>query len=250
MRVERLLPAAGGTPGASLRPLGQVVRHRRRRRRGNQLLRSRARFTSRPSAIRDSSHGLIRAAPRIAAWKSSAAGNCPTTGKATCITNDFRAHRVCRYVVTPKTARAIRRKQMPELIKTNHPAFRPIDVKLGPDGALYIADWYNPIIQHGEVDFRDPRRDLTHGRIWRVTAKGRPLVRPKSGRRRDEDLLNALTAPETWTRRTGPARDARTRSGEGRAGVDGMDRTTGEPHAGKRIHPPGRIVDISSLKCR
>ena len=49
---------------------------------------------------------------------------------------------------------------------------------MGPDGALYIADWYNPIIQHGEVDFRDPRRDHTHGRIWRVTAKGRPLVQP------------------------------------------------------------------------
>ena len=62
---------------------------------------------------------------------------------------------------------------MTEVIKSNHPAFRPIDVKMGPDGALYIADWYNPIIQHGEVDFRDPRRDHTHGRIWRVTAKGR-----------------------------------------------------------------------------
>ena len=47
---------------------------------------------------------------------------------------------------------------------------------MGPDGALYIADWYNPIIQHGEVDFRDPRRDHDHGRIWRVAAKGRPLV--------------------------------------------------------------------------
>ena len=40
---------------------------------------------------------------------------------------------------------------------------------MGPDGALYIADWYNPIIQHGEVDFRDERRDRTHGRIWRVS---------------------------------------------------------------------------------
>jgi hypothetical protein len=50
---------------------------------------------------------------------------------------------------------------------------------MGPDGALYIADWYNPIINHGEVGFRDPQRDKTHGRIWRVTAKDRP---PSSGR--------------------------------------------------------------------
>lgn len=66
-------------------------------------------------------------------------------------------------------------REQVELLKTNHVAFRPIDVKTGPDGAIYIADWYNPIIQHGEVNFRDPRRDHTHGRIWRVTAKNRPL---------------------------------------------------------------------------
>ena len=69
---------------------------------------------------------------------------------------------------------------MPDVITSTDVAFRPIDVKMGPDGAIYIADWYNPIINHGEVDFRDPRRDKTHGRIWRLTAKGRPLVeKPK-----------------------------------------------------------------------
>jgi hypothetical protein len=57
--------------------------------------------------------------------------------------------------------------------------FRPIDVKTGPDGALYIADWSNPIIQHGEVDFRDPRRDRVHGgfggsRRKRANASSRP----------------------------------------------------------------------------
>src|SRR5262249_35266230 len=66
--------------------------------------------------------------------------------------------------------------ELKDLLRTTNVTFRPIDVKLGPDGALYIADWSNPIIQHGEVDFRDPRRDHEHGRIWRVTAKDRPLV--------------------------------------------------------------------------
>jgi putative heme-binding domain-containing protein len=116
------------------------------------------------------------------------------------ITNDFRGHRVCRFVVTPDGAGYASREK-PELIKTNHGAFRPIDVKMGPDGAIYIADWYNPIIQHGEVDFRDPRRDHVHGRIWRVTAKGRPLVpRPKLVNATTEELLEALKAPEDWTR--------------------------------------------------
>jgi putative heme-binding domain-containing protein len=125
----------------------------------------------------------------------------PDDWQGNLITNDFRAHRVVRYVLTPDGSGYVS-KEMPELIKTNHPAFRPIDVKMGPDGALYIADWYNPIIQHGEVDFRDPRRDVTHGRIWRVTAKGRKTVdRPKLVDARVEDLLEALKAPEDWTRR-------------------------------------------------
>ena len=73
---------------------------------------------------------------------------------------------------------------------------------MGPDGAIYIADWYNPIIQHGEVDFRDPRRDMTHGRIWRITAKDRPLVpaAEAGGRHARTDLLEALKSPEEWTR--------------------------------------------------
>ena len=64
-----------------------------------------------------------------------------------------------------------------------------------------IADWYNPIIQHGEVDFRDPRRDHTHGRIGRVTAKNRPLVpRPKLVGATVPELLEQLKAPDQWTR--------------------------------------------------
>ena len=73
---------------------------------------------------------------------------------------------------------------------------------MGPDGAIYIADWYNPIIQHGEVDFRDPRRDVTHGRIWRITAKGRPLVpRPQLvNAKTTEDCSMRSKEPEDWTR--------------------------------------------------
>jgi putative heme-binding domain-containing protein len=92
-------------------------------------------------------------------------------------------------------------RQEVEVIKSTHVAFRPIDVKMGPDGAIYIADWYNPIIQHGEVDFRDPRRDHVHGRIWRVTAKNRPTVkRPNLVGASTEQLLEFLKQPEEWNR--------------------------------------------------
>lgn len=46
--------------------------------------------------------------------------------------------------------------------------FRPVDLRLGPDGALYIADFYNKIIGHYEVPLPHPGRDRYRGRIWRV----------------------------------------------------------------------------------
>jgi putative heme-binding domain-containing protein len=50
--------------------------------------------------------------------------------------------------------------------------FHPVDLQIGPDGALYIADFYNCIIGHYEVDLKHPRRDRHRGRIWRVVWKG------------------------------------------------------------------------------
>jgi putative heme-binding domain-containing protein len=144
--------------------------------------------------------GLNPGTPKDCGLEILSGRHVPEEWRGNLITNDFRAHRVCRYIVTPEGAGYTSREQK-ELIKSNHPAFRPIDVKMGPDGAIYIADWYNPIIQHGEVDFRDPRRDVTHGRIWRITAKGRPLVpRPQLVEAKTTELLAALLEPEDWTR--------------------------------------------------
>ena len=56
--------------------------------------------------------------------------------------------------------------------------FRPSDAIFGADGALYVADWHNAIIGHMQHNVRDPNRDHEHGRIYRVTAKGRPLQAP------------------------------------------------------------------------
>jgi putative heme-binding domain-containing protein len=50
--------------------------------------------------------------------------------------------------------------------------FHPVDVQLGPEGALYISDFYNSIIGHYEVDLLHPRRDKYRGRIWRVVYTG------------------------------------------------------------------------------
>ena len=47
-----------------------------------------------------------------------------------------------------------------------------MNVKLGPDGALYIADFYNRIIGHYEVPLDHPGRDHERGRIWRIVYRG------------------------------------------------------------------------------
>ncbi|HVW02874.1 MAG TPA: PVC-type heme-binding CxxCH protein, partial [Planctomycetaceae bacterium] len=64
------------------------------------------------------------------------------------------------------------------LVKSNDPNFRPVDLEFGPDGALYLVDWFNPLIGHMQHSLRDPNRDKSHGRIWRVRSKDRPLVKP------------------------------------------------------------------------
>lgn len=66
---------------------------------------------------------------------------------------------------------------LPPLVTSTHNAFRPVDIHTGPDGAIYVADWFNPIIGHYQASFRHPHRDKTHGRIWRITAKDRPLAK-------------------------------------------------------------------------
>jgi putative heme-binding domain-containing protein len=87
------------------------------------------------------------------------------------------------------------------LLTSTSTSFRPVDVKFGPDGALYVCDWFNPIIGHYQASFRHPDRDKTHGRIWRITAKGRPLVKPPPiAGAPVEALLENLKSPERYVR--------------------------------------------------
>lgn len=145
-------------------------------------------------------HGLNPGSPKYCGLEIVDGRHLPEDWQGNLITHDFRGHRVCRFIVSDDGS-GFAARQQPDLISSRHVAFRPIDVKQGPDGAIYIADWYNPIIQHGEVDFRDPRRDHTHGRIWRITAKGRKtLPRPPLVGSDVATLLNSLKSPESFER--------------------------------------------------
>ena len=144
--------------------------------------------------------GLNPASPKYASEELLSGRHIPEDFQGDILTNDFRANRIVRFKLADNGA-GFTSKQMPDFLTSTDRAFRPVDIKMGPDGAIYIADWYNPIIQHGEVDFRDPRRDHTHGRIWRVTARGRALApRPRIDGASVQDLLNLLKEPEDFTR--------------------------------------------------
>jgi putative heme-binding domain-containing protein len=86
------------------------------------------------------------------------------------------------------------------LLKSNDRNFRPVDLEFGPDGCLYLVDWYNPLVGHMQHSLRDPNRDHAHGRVWRVRAKDRPLVVPT--RIAGEPVTSLLEALKVYEDRT------------------------------------------------
>jgi putative membrane-bound dehydrogenase-like protein len=106
-------------------------------------------------------------------------------------------------------------RQTPNPIYSSADAWSsPVCAEVGPDGALWICDWYNLIIQHNPTPTRNsagvdaktgrgnayetPLRDTQHGRIWRVFPRGSaneaaPLLGAGSGEERS--LLAALAHP-------------------------------------------------------
>lgn len=81
----------------------------------------------------------------------------------------------------------------------------PVAAKVGPDGALWILDWYNFMIQHNPTPTREragydakngpgnahinPLRDRTHGRIWRISYNDAESSEPMSLSKDDPDRL-------------------------------------------------------------
>ncbi|MFQ5929402.1 MAG: PVC-type heme-binding CxxCH protein, partial [Acidobacteriota bacterium] len=115
-------------------------------------------------------------------------------------TNAYKIHAINRYRII-EDGSGFSAKEMPKLLESTSQEFRPVDLKMGPDGAIYIADWYNPLIGHMQHEFRDPRRDNLHGRIWRITYKERPLLeKPKLLEMPVGQLLEQVKAAEDWTR--------------------------------------------------
>ncbi|MDA1231087.1 MAG: GDSL-type esterase/lipase family protein [Planctomycetota bacterium] len=91
--------------------------------------------------------------------------------------------------------------EKPPLVFCEDGNFRPIDIQFAPDGSLYICDWHQALIGHLQHNLREPNRDHHHGRIWRVTCKGRDLVKaPAIAGEPIATVLKALTDYEDRAR--------------------------------------------------
>ncbi len=88
-----------------------------------------------------------------------------------------------------------------DLIRSHDRHFRPGAPQIGPDGAMWFLDWCNALIGHMQYSQRDPNRDKSHGRIYRLVYPSRPLVEPVTQYGKSaEELLDQLMAYEWRTR--------------------------------------------------
>ncbi len=81
-----------------------------------------------------------------------------------------------RYKVIDNGA-SFRAEEQEPLLMSSDPNFRPSDFEMAPDGTLYFTDWHNPIIGHMQHNLRDPSRDKSHGRVYRLMHTKRPVVK-------------------------------------------------------------------------
>ena len=137
------------------------------------------------------------------AYADDEAGSYPQEWKdvaflANPITNNINAVQIKRNEDGTVTA-----KHLPDFLTSTDDWFRPVNIEFGPDGCLYIADWYNKIVSHNEVPTTHPDRDKTHGRIWRVRHIGTTTRNiPDLYQAKAEDLVAHLSAPSIWEKRS------------------------------------------------
>lgn len=113
------------------------------------------------------------------------------------ITNTINAVKINR-----EASGAIDATHLDDLLVCEDDWFRPVNMEFGPDGCLYIADWYNKIVSHNEIPRTDPSRDKTHGRIWRIRHVSQQQAQvPNVLNAQNADLITHLTGPTRWEKR-------------------------------------------------
>ena len=92
-------------------------------------------------------------------------------------------------------------RDISRVVKTNDQWFRPVDIKAGPDGCIYVADLYEQRIDHSS--HYAGRIDRTNGRIYRLKPKNRPTAKSFDYGKADfQDLAKLLEHHGKWHRQT------------------------------------------------
>jgi putative heme-binding domain-containing protein len=87
------------------------------------------------------------------------------------------------------------------LFTSDDPWVRPVDIQVGPDGAVYVLDMYEQRIDH--ASHYQGRVHKESGRIWRVTGKGMKTKPARDlSKSTDDELVVLLSHPSRWQRQT------------------------------------------------
>ncbi len=119
---------------------------------------------------------------------------------------------VHRDILTPSGAIYIAKRahEGVEFLASTDPWFRPVNLDVGPDGAIYLLDYYRLVIEHPEWmatkthNSSDLYKGADRGRIYRITPET-PVPLPAKihlGQASDEELVAQLANPNIWWRRT------------------------------------------------
>jgi len=106
------------------------------------------------------------------------------------------------YDVVTKNGSTYTQKGAPDFLSANDKWFMPVAQKVGPDGCLYVMDWYDRYHCYQDANRDSPGLDRTRGRIYRISYKDAPRSKPFNlGKSTKEELLGFLSSPNVWWRR-------------------------------------------------
>jgi putative membrane-bound dehydrogenase-like protein len=120
-------------------------------------------------------------------------------------------HLVATFILSP-TGADYRSKNSWNILASDDEWAAPIMAEVGPDGQLWVIDWYNIIVQHNPTPvgfstgkgnaYETDLRDTKHGRVYRIVAEGgRPSAWPKLAGADEKTLVAALGSDNLFWRR-------------------------------------------------
>ncbi|HYG73935.1 MAG TPA: PVC-type heme-binding CxxCH protein [Planctomycetota bacterium] len=125
----------------------------------------------------------------------------PDEYKGTLLMGNLHGSAINRDIVT-KNGATYTQKNAEDFLQANDAWFMPVAQRVGPDGCLYIMDWYDRYHCYQDAMRDSPGLDRKHGRIYRVSYKDTPRLKPFDlTKLSNDELLKLLSHANSWQRR-------------------------------------------------